>query len=137
MNNGLQNSWNFGGSPLLLQETTPPEIIGDVDNYLPRGLRIARRIYLRLSSDAVRTVSGLKLRKLLPRQEVIVMNVGTNVIVLAHEGGGSDPENRFLSPITVLGLGANFNLDPRTAVLLLYDVVVSRWRVISYALDLL
>jgi hypothetical protein len=104
--------------PIAFQgDITPAQITADQNNYNPTGLATA--YVLRLSSDATRTITGLAGGA--DGRELILVNVGSQNIVLADEHASSTAANRFALD-TSLTLGAD------TAARLLYDSTSTRWR---------
>jgi hypothetical protein len=104
--------------PVIFQgDITPAQITADQNNYNPTGL--ATSYVLRLSSDATRTITGLAGGA--DGRELILVNVGSQNIVLADEHASSTAANRFALD-TSLTLGAD------TAARLLYDSTSTRWR---------
>jgi hypothetical protein len=104
--------------PVAFQgDLTPAQITADQNNYNPTGLAAA--YVLRLSSDATRTITGLAGGA--DGRELILVNVGSQNIVLADEHASSTAANRFALD-TSLTLGAD------TAARLLYDSTSTRWR---------
>jgi hypothetical protein len=104
--------------PVAFQgDITPAQITADQNNYNPTGLATA--YVLRLSSDATRTITGLAGGA--DGRELILVNVGSQNIVLADEHASSTAANRFALD-TSLTLGAD------TAARLLYDSTSTRWR---------
>jgi hypothetical protein len=104
--------------PVAFQgDLTPAQITADQNNYNPTGLATA--YVLRLSSDATRTITGLAGGA--DGRELILVNVGSQNVVLADEHASSTAANRFALD-TSLTLGAD------TAARLLYDSTSTRWR---------
>ncbi len=124
VSDGADPAWGGGldaDAEFALSGTvTPAQITADQDDYAPAGLAAAST--LRLSSDAARSLSGLSGG--FDGRVIVVHNVGTSPLVLAHEGAGSAAANRFL-----LGADAALGAD-RTAVLR-YDGASARWRMVA------
>jgi hypothetical protein len=104
----------------LAGKISPAQITADQNNYNPTGLSGAS--VLRLASDATRTITGLAGGS--DGRSITLVNVGTNVIILAHESASSAAANRF-------SLGAPFNLLAAQSVRLWYDAASSRWRMVA------
>lgn len=104
---------------LTAGQTTPALITADQDDYDPGDT-----LLLRLSTDASRNVTGLaagfngELR--------LVVNVGSNDLVLQNQNAGSAAANRIIT-----GTGADLTLGADGAALLLYDGTTARWRVVA------
>lgn len=98
---------------------TPPQITADQNNYNPPGL-VGIDI-LRISTDVARTITGLYSAPFREGLPLLVMNVGSDIAVLADESVLSDAVNRF-------ALSSNLNLYPDQLVLLHHDVISIRWR---------
>lgn len=79
--------------------------------------------FLRLSSDASRDLTGI-VAYTEDGGEVILVNVGSNNIVLKHQSASSSVQNRFLCTT-----GADITLSANQQAHLWYDSTTSRWRV--------
>jgi hypothetical protein len=101
--------------------STPAQITADQNNYNPTGLGSSS--ILRISSDATRTITGLV--NLDGGAVVHLLNVGSNQISLANESASSSAANRFALT------GSGFSITAGGSVMLFYDAVSSRWRVLS------
>lgn len=97
---------------------TPAQIISNQNDYAPATLSGAVRTYLRLSSDASRSITGLAGGS--AAYEAIIFNVGSFDIVLVNDTT-STPANRFV-------LGADVTINPGEGISLWYDGSSARWR---------
>ncbi len=95
---------------------TPTQITGNQTDY-----QLGTAIVERLTSNASRTITGF----IAPLTENIrvIMNVGANNIVLAHQSGLSLAPNRIISLSA-----ADITLAPNDSVILWYDITTGRWR---------
>lgn len=97
---------------------SPSQITANQNDYNPTGLQYAN--VLRLTTDASRNITGLQ--KGYFGRKLMVMNVGSNDIVLTDDDGAtSTAANRF-------EFGGNILVAPSEAVELWYDTTSSRWR---------
>lgn len=102
---------------------SPTELTADVDNYAPTGIDTCN--VMRLSSDGTRTINGLAASQVAGRT-IFLLNIGTsNSIVLENEDASATAANRFSTTGTGRSIGEN------TGVLLYYDGVSSRWRLVD------
>lgn len=99
---------------------SPSQITANTNDYTPTGLDQANII--RLSTDAEHSLTGLGGGA--PGRVMALMNVGAQQIDLLSENTGSLAANRF-------SLGTDFQLAPNAAVLVMYDAVASRWRMVG------
>jgi hypothetical protein len=112
-----------GAIPATLKLTgdiSPAQITANQNNYNPTDLSTSA--ILRLSTDASRTLTGLAGGS--DGRVVVIHNVGSFDLVLAHESGSSTAANRFVLPGA-----ASLTLAANTAAVLQYDATSSRWRV--------
>lgn len=101
--------------------TTPSQITGDQNNYNPGG----QGVYLRLSSDASRNITGLTFTSAQISGEVhTIVNSGSQNIVLVNESASSTAANRFHN-----ATGADITLTADQQASIWYDGTLSRWRV--------
>jgi hypothetical protein len=120
---GLLTSVAFSNSGNFFQAISrPAQITSDQNNYATAGLSI-----LALTTDASRTITGFanggQDGKLL-----IILNVGSFNIVLAHQSASSTAGNRIITN----NAGTNITILPNESVTLIKDFGgVNRWRVIS------
>lgn len=96
---------------------TPPQIAADTNNYNPAGLATASR--LRLSTDASHNLTGIVGGS--NGRLLLVINVGTNPLVLKNADTNSTAANRF-------DIGADVTLGAQQVALLQYDATDSRWK---------
>lgn len=113
----------LAGAVKLTGIVSPSQITGNQNNYDPAGLAGAST--LRLSTDATRTITGLAGGT--DGRVLVLENVGSNLLVLAHASGSSTAANRFLLPDS-----ADLTIRPGRAVVLRYDGTASRWRAIAH-----
>jgi hypothetical protein len=100
---------------------TPSQITADQNNYNPGGN--ASRLQ-RWNTDAARNITGLTFTTAVnDGQEHLIVNVGSNNIVLKHEDTNSTAGNRFLS-----STGADITLSANQAADVIYDSATQRWR---------
>lgn len=101
---------------------TPAQITANQNNYDPSdattGIRWANAGVLRLSSDASRSITGLKAYG--DNRLAIIQNVGSQDIVLANASTSSVAANRF-------AFSRSITLTPGQLIHLYYDCVQSRW----------
>lgn len=100
---------------------SPAQITADQNDYNPASLATANT--LRLSTDALRTITGLAGGAV--GRVMIVTNIGSFPLVLAHENAGSTAANRFTFDTYDLVVAAG------QAITLQYDSTSSRWRPLS------
>lgn len=113
--NGDISAVNFRGAVV-----TPAQITANQDNYNPGS--VAQNI--RLSTDASRNITGMTTDY--PQRAGdwrTVTNVGSFNIVLVHDAT-STAANRFFN-----ASGGDITLTPNQTAFLIYDGVISRWRV--------
>lgn len=95
----------------------PPQLTADEDDYAPSDLATAS--VLRISADAVRSITGLAGGA--EGRVLCVINAGAFAIVLRDDDTASSAANRF-------GFGGDLTLDPQQGALLMYDGSAARWR---------
>lgn len=101
--------------------TTPAQITANQNDYNPGG----RSKFLRLSTDAARTVTGLTMPSTqVTGEEHVIINVGSQNLILANESASSTAANRFTNTT-----GADLTLSANQMAFLWYDGTSSRWRV--------
>lgn len=99
----------------------PAQITADQNNYNPGGTSK----YLHLNTDASRTLTGMTFTAAqVDGQEHVIVNVGSNNLVLANESASSTAANRFKN-----STGADITLSASQAADLHYDGTQSRWLV--------
>ena len=79
---------------------------------------------VRLSTDASRTVTGLVNGT--DGRFVLISNVGSFDLILAHQNASSVAANRIISPTA-----QDVTIIPNDSIVLQYDSTTSRWRIIS------
>lgn len=99
---------------------SPSQITANQNDYNPSGAGAAD--VLRLTSDAARDITGFGFPA--GGKTILVLNVGSNNIVLKDESASSTAANRF-------ALNADVTLAADQASMLWYDTTSSRWRVIG------
>lgn len=102
-------------------DISPAQITADQNDYSPTGLSTAST--LRLTSDAVRVITGLAGGA--DGRILIIHNIGSFDLALADEDTNSTAANRFTLS------RANEFLVPDSAIILQYDSTSSRWRAIG------
>lgn len=108
---------------LLRGVTTAPALSADAHDYLPQGIGVA--VGLRLNPTAARSVTGLGEGK--DGRFFLLENTSTlYALTLKHENAGSLAQNRFHTPN-----GADVTVQPNQAVLVIYDALSFRWRVVG------
>ena len=95
----------------------PPQLTADADDYAPSGSATAS--VLRLSADAVRSISGLADGA--EGRVMCLINTGAFAIILRDEDAGSSAIHRF-------GFGGDLTLGAKQGALLIYDGNAERWR---------
>ena len=119
---GATGSAKLNSGFYLTGDISPATITADQNDYNPAGLSAAS--VLRLSSDAVRNVTGLAGGA--DGRLLVIANVGTSNIVLKNQSASSSAANRFL-------LNADLVLAANAAVTLIYDSTSTRWRLLVSA----
>lgn len=79
---------------------------------------------IRVSSDTSRDMTGFARVK--PGRRLLVINVGSNAIVLKNQDSASAAANRIIT-----GTGGDITLSSDDTALLWYDSETSRWRIIA------
>lgn len=120
--NWTDDTGNSGSGTIRFDNRTPATITSDQNNYsVP-----VTGYFIRLSTDASRTLTGLTFGGggVGDGQVHLLVNVGANDLVLAHENASSTAGNRFLN-----STGANITLSANQAAEIIYDGTTARWRV--------
>ena len=99
---------------------TPPQIVNDQDDYNPIG--ITSNCFIRLSSDGLRNITGLQSVSI--GRIIIMLNVGSNNVVLKNESVSSSEGNRF-------SLKTDLTLVANASAIIYYDGVSLRWKVLG------
>jgi hypothetical protein len=117
---GLLGTASVGGTFRALP-VTASQLTADTNNYNP-----GRSMFLRLSSDASRTITGFNPGAGTNQNGEVhyLLNVGSEDIVIANESASSTAANRFTTTT-----GANVTLSAKQACLVVYDGTASRWLV--------
>ena len=99
---------------------SPPQITSNQNDFSPTGLATATAMIL--SSDAVRTITGLLAPTATDKGQILMLvNEGSFDIVLSNANVASAAANRFL-------FNADITVKSNQSVFLLYDSKNSRWR---------
>lgn len=107
---------------------TPPAISGTVNNYNPTDLEISSLIRQGSNgSGASQSISGIDSSNVSENQLIYLINLGPDNIILINNSTLSLPENRFAT-------GANVSIGIDRSVILWYDSISLRWRVLSKGL---
>lgn len=110
---------NQAGSSFF-SANSPAQITAAQNNYaLPSNTSMVR-----LSSDASRTITGFLATNNNNRFAVLI-NVGAQNLVLAHQSSSSDEANRIISPFA-----ADFTIAANESVVIWYDPTTARWRIL-------
>lgn len=104
-----------------LHDITPDQITADQNNYNPQGNAV-----IRLSSDASRSITGFDGGD--RGRVLLVVNAGSNDIVLKDENASSSASNRITTPG-----GGDVTLAAEWSAMLFYDITSSRWRLLWYS----
>lgn len=114
----FEGSSSTGGTVRFIA-TTPAQVTANQNDYAPGGTSL----FQRWSTDASRNITGLSLSQV-DGQIHVVINVGSNNMVLQHQNASSTAANRFLN-----STGADITLSATQAADLIYDGTQSRWLV--------
>lgn len=119
---------NLGAEAIAFPgDISPAQITADQHDYSPTGLSTAST--LRISSDAVRTITGIAGGS--DGRVLMIHNVGSFDIYLKEDDGSlSTAANRFYTPA-----GVWIRLAPKGFATLRYDATSSRWRSIASQLQ--
>lgn len=98
---------------------SPSQITATQNDYNPSAVICASAETLRLTSDASRDVTGLAGG--VTGCQLVIMNVGSNPIVLKDQAAGSTAGNR-------MALGGDATVASQASYTLRYDGTSSRWR---------
>jgi hypothetical protein len=98
----------------------PPQITANQNDYNPTGVGAAS--VLQLSSDALRSISGLAGGA--EGRLVCVINVGSQPVTLLDESASSSAANRFT-------LGGDLVISAKQAAMLRYDGTAARWQALA------
>lgn len=100
----------------IADSVRPTEITANQDNFAPGAGK-----YIYVFSDASRDITGLSMSQV-DGQEVVLINTGSNGVVLKHQSASSLAANRFLNHTA-----ADITLAANQAVDVVYDL--TQWRV--------
>ena len=130
-NDHVVGDLSVGGQVVLAGVITPAALGADQDDYNPAGLSGAS--VLRLScSGTSRKVNGIAGG--VDGREIVLMNVTAGTpygITLPYEAGTSAAANRIAGTVTGVGAGKGIFLKPNSAVRLIYDGTMSRWKLLT------
>ena len=104
---------------LALKSTTPAQITSDQNNYSS----LDDFSLGRLSSDASRTITGIKSSGSADGRILRLVNVGANDITISHESASSLSRNRI-----IMKSGADVVLSANDVMTLIWDDATDRWR---------
>lgn len=104
-------------SPII----SPAALTGNTNDWNPTGLSSAQMI--RVSSTAAVDITGMVAQE--NGAKIYMVNIGTNNIKLKNNSGNSVAANRFC-------LRADLTMELDEGVVLIYDNVTARWRVVGY-----
>jgi hypothetical protein len=129
-NNGkilVKGNTGAGGGSFAYGSFTGSQFTANQNDYVPT----TNAYFLRLSSNASRDLTGLyapdptgAYGRLIDGEVKVIVNVGSNDIVLKHQDANSTADNRFLN-----STGADITLSANQAADLIYDGTTQRWRV--------
>lgn len=110
----------FDSSTVRATALSPTVLSADVDNYNPG----ASNMVIRLSSSATHNVTGLVFTNTQIDGEIhLLINQGSNPIVLVDESTNSTAGNRFHNSVGNVTLNADESAD------VIYDGTLQRWRI--------
>ncbi len=114
-----------GAGPIIVNAPLTPAALasGTTNNYNPTNLLISN--VLRLTPNAAGSNLG-GLAAASNGQEFIVVNIGSALLTLLHQGGGSTPANRFICPG-----GTDFSLVGDGTCTVWYDGASAAYRVMA------
>jgi hypothetical protein len=99
-----------------VRDSTPTQLSTNQNDYSIGTVSI-----LRLSSDAVRTITGIN--NGVQGRFVYIMNVGSNAIVFSNQNSSSQAANRIIT-----GTGADLTINADQSIVFWYDSTTQRWR---------
>lgn len=116
-----------GGQPCVFvtsvghTQSSPAQITADQNNYtLP-----VNAYYIRLNTDAARTITGFAAPNAEYGREVVLVNVGSNDLLITNEDAASTAANRVIT-----GTGATVTLSANESAVMMYDTTSDRWRIL-------
>jgi hypothetical protein len=123
---GAADTYNLGAAAtrlanvylgqVIFKPVSPAQITSDQNNYSPGA-----QGFVRLSTDAARSLTGMVAQP--DGTQRVVVNVGSNSLILEHEHASSTDVNRFLC-----ASGADITLAANEMAVLVYDATTQRWR---------
>jgi len=109
-----------GGGTIATAGNSPAQITANQNDYNPGSASL----FQRWNTDASRNVTGLTFTGTKQDgQRHIIVNVGSNDIVLVHQSASSTAANRFLNTT-----GADITLTADQQAECIYDNTTARWR---------
>lgn len=101
---------------------SPPQLLVDQNNYSPLGIDEANVIRINISGN--RNITGIKAPIVLLNKILLLINNSSTNLTLVNNSASSLPENRFL-------LNGSHILNGQESVMLMYDNVDLRWRILA------
>lgn len=102
-----------------ISQNTPDQITANQNNYSLPVVEIVR-----LSTDASRTITGFAGARV---GRFVIVNVGSQNLVIANNSGSSDAQNRVLCHT-----GADITLNANESVTIFYDYTSTMWRTVGF-----
>jgi hypothetical protein len=96
---------------------SPAQITANQNDYALH----ATALYIRLSTDASRTITGFAAPA--TARQVVIVNVGVQDLVITNLDALSAAPNRVIT-----GTGASVTIGPDESAVLFYDLTTARWR---------
>lgn len=112
----------FNNAVYFNNVVSPPQILVSQNNYSPAGIDECN--VLRLNSSVALNITGLKAPITNVNKILLLVNVGASNITIVNNSALSLANNRFL-------LNANTILNTQESVMLMYDNVSLRWRILA------
>lgn len=110
------------GAMKFSTQSAPAQIAANQNDYNPSSVNCATSQTLLINSDAARNITGLA--GPVAGCQMALINNGSFTITLKEQDAGSSAANRF-------NTGADISLTSSAGVLLRYDSVASRWRLLG------
>lgn len=98
---------------------SPTQIASTQNDYAPTGYATSN--VWRLSSDISRDITGIESVGIVSGQQIVILNVGTQDIVLKNLDAGSTAANQF-------AIGSDYTLSTAGSAVLIRDGTSSKWR---------
>jgi len=114
-------SLTFSGPIALGQVISPPVLVANQHNYSPPGFATATVV--RLEASGARTITGFDTSGIRPGQLILVCNVGSGAITLAHDDAASFSVNRLYN-----GGSVDKIFNANDCAFLWHDAISLRWR---------